>query len=143
MIPSDIYKMLECRLASSEPGNDRCHVELGFTDYLFATGSPSDRLFSPGLPGRPKIPAFCHTTRRPAKSDNTARFLPLSIPAHWHLEDCGRPTAVLGSRHKGIDSEAGTSPSRAARRTGISPFVQYFCRSGYLDAGSSSSKKRH
>ncbi|KAF8502909.1 hypothetical protein F5888DRAFT_1123964 [Russula emetica] len=40
--------------------------------------------------------------------------LPLSIPAH--LEDCGRPTgtAVLGSRHKGIDSEAGTSSSRTA-----------------------------
>ena len=47
--------------------------------------------------------------------------LPLSIPAH--LEDRGRPTAVLGSRHKGIDSEAGTSPSRTARRTGISPFL--------------------
>jgi hypothetical protein len=36
--------------------------------------------------------------------------LPLSIPSH--LEDCGRPTAVLGS--KGIDSEAGTSSSRTA-----------------------------
>jgi hypothetical protein len=37
--------------------------------------------------------------------------LPLSIPAH--LEDRGKPTAVLGSRHKGIESEAGTS-SRTA-----------------------------
>jgi hypothetical protein len=41
--------------------------------------------------------------------------LPLSIPAH--LEDCGRSTAVLGSRHKGIDSEAGTSSSRTALRS--------------------------
>jgi hypothetical protein len=36
--------------------------------------------------------------------------LPLSIPAR--LEDCGRTTAVLGSRHKGIDTEAGTSSSQ-------------------------------
>jgi hypothetical protein len=41
--------------------------------------------------------------------------LPLSIPAH--LEDCGKSTAVLGSRHKGIDSEAGTSSSRTALRS--------------------------
>jgi hypothetical protein len=41
--------------------------------------------------------------------------LPLSISAH--LEDRGRPTAVLGSRHKGIDSEAGTSSSRTALRS--------------------------
>jgi hypothetical protein len=41
--------------------------------------------------------------------------LPLLIPAH--LEDCGRPTAVLGSRHKGIDSEAGSSSSRTALRS--------------------------
>jgi hypothetical protein len=38
--------------------------------------------------------------------------LPLSIPAH--LEDCTRPTAVLRSRHKGIDSEAGSSSKRTA-----------------------------
>jgi hypothetical protein len=38
--------------------------------------------------------------------------LPLSIPAH--LEDRGRPTAVLGSGHKGIDLKAGTSSSRTA-----------------------------
>ena len=36
--------------------------------------------------------------------------VPLSIPSH--LEDCGRPTAVLESKHKGIDSEAGTSSSQ-------------------------------
>ena len=39
-------------------------------------------------------------------------FLPLSIPSD--LEDCGRPTAVFWSRHKGIDSKAGTSSSRTA-----------------------------
>jgi hypothetical protein len=40
--------------------------------------------------------------------------LPLSISVH--LEDCGKPMAVLGSRprNKGIDSNAGTSPSRTA-----------------------------
>ena len=36
--------------------------------------------------------------------------LPLSIPSHF--EDCGRPTAVLVSRHKGIDLEAGSSSSQ-------------------------------
>jgi hypothetical protein len=36
----------------------------------------------------------------------------LSIPAH--LEDRGRPTAVLGSGRKGIDLKAGTSSSRTA-----------------------------
>ena len=41
---------------------------------------------------------------------------PLSIPTH--LEDCGRPTAVLGSsRQKGIGSEVGTSSSRTALRS--------------------------
>jgi hypothetical protein len=40
--------------------------------------------------------------------------LPSSISAH--LEDCGKPTAVLGSRprNKGIDSKASTSSSRTA-----------------------------
>jgi hypothetical protein len=39
--------------------------------------------------------------------------LPSPIPAH--LEDRGRPTAVIGSsNNKGIDSEAGTSSSRTA-----------------------------
>jgi hypothetical protein len=38
--------------------------------------------------------------------------LPLSIPAR--LEDRGRSTAVLGSRHKGIDSEAGSSRRTAS-----------------------------
>ena len=38
--------------------------------------------------------------------------LPLSIPAN--LEDCGRPTTVLGSRCKDIDSETGASSSRIA-----------------------------
>jgi hypothetical protein len=63
------------------------------TKYLFATSSPSEHLFSTGFPGRPKILAFCHTTRRPA---NAARFnsLPLSILAP--LEDHGEPTVVLG-----------------------------------------------
>ena len=49
-----------------------------------------------------------------AQPSRTTRLdsLPLSIPAH--LEDRGRSTAVLGSRHKGIDSEAGSSSSRIA-----------------------------
>ena len=34
--------------------------------------------------------------------------LTLSIPAH--LDDCGSPTAVLGSRQKDTDSKAGSSP---------------------------------
>ena len=41
-----------------------------------------------------------------------------SPPVHPpSFSDCGRPRAVLGSKHKDIDSEAGTSSSRIALRS--------------------------
>ena len=50
--------------------------------------------------------------RRPSRT-TLLDSLPLSIPAHLDSEDRGRPMAVLGSRHKGINI-AGTSSSRTA-----------------------------
>ncbi|KAI0274010.1 hypothetical protein BGY98DRAFT_997080, partial [Russula aff. rugulosa BPL654] len=60
---------------------------------------------------------------------------PLSISTH--LEDCGRPTAVLGSsRQKGIGSEVGTSSSRTALRS----LPSRFCTSA--DQGTSMRARR-
>ena len=64
--------------------------------------------------------------------------LPSSTPAH--LEDCGRPTAALGSRHKSIDSdlEAGTSSSRTA----LGSLASRFCTSESADQGTSMRARR-
>jgi hypothetical protein len=79
----------------------------------------SPNAFSPPvLPSSVSSALDCQDVQRSSPSalrTTQLDLLPLSIPAH--LEDCGRPTAVLGSRHKGIDSDAGTSSSRTALRS--------------------------
>ena len=83
--PSGIHKVLERRFASSGPGNDQSNAQVGSASpCVDAQPSQTTQLYS----------------------------LLLSIPAH--LEDCGKSTAVLRSRHEGINSEAGTSSSRTA-----------------------------
>jgi len=112
---SGIHDMLERRYASSEPGNDHS-VGSAAPDPLL------DGLLSSAQNGEFHSTLDCQDVRRPSPSDllpdaqpsRTTQLdsLPLSIPAH--LEDRGRPTAVLKSRHKGIDLEAGTSSGRTA-----------------------------
>jgi hypothetical protein len=118
---SGIHDMLERRFASSEPGNDHSNTEVDSA----APNPLLDGLLSSAQNGEFHSTLDFQDARRPspaspsvllleAQPSRTTQLdsLPLSIPAH--LEDCGRPTAVLESRHKGIDLEAGTSSGRTA-----------------------------
>jgi len=91
---------------SPTAGQEVCRAVPAHNEHLnwFATAGPAGAMSSWTLPN----------TFSPPAHPQSVSSLPLSIPAH--LKDRGRPTAVLGSRHKVIDSEAGSSSSRTASR---------------------------
>lgn len=93
----------------------------------FSTAGPAGVVSSRTLPNTislpvhpPSVPSAldCRDVQISSPStlllDAQPSRIPLSLSIPAHLEDCGRPTAVLGSRRKVIDSEAGTSSSRTA-----------------------------
>ena len=114
---SNIHNMLEVRLASSELGSNHSNAEVGSAAPDPLVGG----LLNNAQNGDFHSTLDCQDVRRPpppvlleAQPSRTTQpdSHPLSIPAH--LEDSGRPTAVLGPTHKGFNSETGTPSHRTA-----------------------------
>ena len=104
----DDYRAVPTHHESSNPAGPA-----GVTSSWISSNPSSPVVHVHPLPGASStppsiLPVDAQSKGRTMQLDS----LPLSIPAH--LEACGKPTAVLGSRHKGIDSVAGTLSSRTA-----------------------------